>query len=241
MKRRAPHTGFTLMELLLAALVFSVLLGALYSVFLGAFKLRNQVNAQLDQTTPRNRIMEILKRDLKAMVPPGGKYADSMLGENIESSSVHQDRLEFYTSSGRVVEDEDEPWCDIQYVEYELAEDETKSSSREKSYQLMRNVRRNLLAAVEEDPAETPVLSGVASLEFRFYDGESWVDSWDSTTNDDELPLAIMAQIDFAQNEQEDLAPQPPLVVICELAVQTQNSLEDSGNSEEGNGNNATE
>ena len=49
--------------------------------------------------------------------------------------------------------------------------------------ELVRAVTRNLLPAMEEIPIQQPLLDGVEDIAFLFYDGTTWLDSWDATIN----------------------------------------------------------
>src|SRR5437660_9135586 len=67
--------GFTLIEVLLALMVCAVVLVVISSVFSGALHLRERAAANLDQSLPIERAINVLRRDLKNAVPPGGLLA----------------------------------------------------------------------------------------------------------------------------------------------------------------------
>jgi hypothetical protein len=49
-----------------------------------------------------------------------------------------------------------------------------------------------------------PLARGIHSLAFQYYDGEYWQDTWDSSTEDPKLPLAVRIHLTFLpENPQE--------------------------------------
>ena len=63
-------------------------------------------------------------------------------------------------------------------------------------------------------PPEQRLLSGVESLEFSYYYGDIWEESWDSTNRLDEPPQAIRIRIDFASRGDGALRAKPLEIVI---------------------------
>lgn len=197
MKIMARAAGFTLIEVLVASTISAVLIVALYAVFHGALNLRESTFERVDHSLPRSYASQTLRRDFAAMTPPSGILAGPLLGERGEDNALRTDSLEFYTASAVVAAGE--PWGDIQKVEYRLGESD--SSGSEEGRDFVRVVTRNLLATTTEEPPERRLLTGVESLEFSYYDGEIWEESWDSTTHENESPLAVRVRIEFAEGE----------------------------------------
>ena len=91
---------------------------------------------------------------------------------------------------------------------------------------LVRLVTRNLLPVAQEEVEEQWLMSGVQQLQFYFYDGTGWRNTWDSTAETSVLPKAIKVEIDLAKG---DTGTKPPLEVVVPVTVyvrtnQTQNS-----------------
>jgi len=209
---RSP--GFTLLEVLVASVIFTTLIGSLYFLFHGSLKLREKSFEAMEKELPKSYFITILKRDLVNMAAPAGVLAGPILGEKEEKGGSRRDRLEFYTSSGVI--NDTSPWGEIQMVVYELLEPETSGNSA--GYDLARAVTRNLLSSVIEEPEETRMLHGITSLAFSFFDGEQWLDSWDSTTTENKAPVAVKIRIEFA-NEEPLRADIQPLEIVCELVT----------------------
>src|SRR5215472_15632853 len=64
--------AFTLIELLLAITIFSIVLIAMNTVFYAALRLRNNTAEALDEALPLQRAVAVIQRDLANIVPPGG-------------------------------------------------------------------------------------------------------------------------------------------------------------------------
>ena len=209
---RSP--GFTLLEVLVASVIFTTVIGSLYFLFHGSLKLREKSFEAMEKELPKSYFITILKRDLVNMAAPAGVLAGPMLGEKEEKGGSRRDRLEFYTTSGVI--NDTRPWGEIHKVVYELLEPETSGNSA--GYDLARAVTRNLLSSVIEEPEETRMLHGITSLAFSFFDGEQWLDSWDSTTTENKAPGAVKIRIEFV-NEEPLRAAIQPLEIVCEIVT----------------------
>ncbi len=208
--------GFTLLEVLVASIIFITLIGSLYILFHGALKLRETTFNAMEKELPEAYFITILKRDVTGMAAPSGILAGPILGETDQKAGYRHDRLEFYTTSG-IVNDRD-PWGEIQMVTYELLEPEESNGSQ--GYDLCRAVTRNLLSSVVEEPEEKRLVHGVENLAISFFDGEVWMDSWDSTTMDNTAPVAVKIRLEFIKSEsgKSDVSP---LEIMCEIAANT--------------------
>ena len=214
--KRGREAGFTLLEILVASVIFSVLVGALSSLFWGAMRLRERTFEVVGGGIPNAYVVRLIERDLDHLVPPGGVLAGDLLAEMETDGGERKDTLEFYTASG--VLREESAWGDIQKVTYYLVAPE--DGADDAGSDLVRGVTRNLLASTEEKAEEQRLLQHVASLEYSYYDGENWQDSWDSTTEEAVVPVAIKGRIQFARRDDTDAVWARPIEFISEILEQ---------------------
>lgn len=208
--------GFTLIELLVGAVISAVMLAALYSLFHGILRAQARAYSDLEEIAPRGQVIATLKNDLENMVIPSGVLSGAILGQTEGQGDRRADTLEFCSASGRI--DDTLPWGDIQKVSYSLAE--TEQEGDVSRAQLLRSVTRNLLPATPDDQSETSVLlDGVGTLEFQYYDGQTWADIWDSTAVENALPKAVRARVGFPTDEGKGVTMKP-IEIVCEIAAQ---------------------
>jgi len=220
----SPRTrGFTLLEVLIAVMVFAIVLAAASSVFYGALHLRNGITESLEQALPVQRALSVIQRDLANLAVPGGTLSGAFQTTSITNVVGGQSSPDFYTTTGFI--DQTSPWAEIQRVSYILVDRANRAAAGK---DLIRAVTRNLLpATAEEEPAEQWLMGGVQGMAFYYYDGTQWRDSWDSTTADpttgltNNLPQAIKVQIQLAsQQTGRALSAPAPIELVVPIVVQ---------------------
>ena len=165
-------TGFTLIEVLLALAISAIVLVIVSSVFASALKLQERATANVDESLPVERALTVLRKDLKNSVAPGGMLAGPLQSGSDESAGV-----QIYTTTGLMTPNS--PWSEIQKITYGL---QPSADANASGKDLVRTVTRNLLSTGVEDEDDQFLASGVESLNFSYFDGANWLDSWDDTT-----------------------------------------------------------
>ena len=231
--------GFTLLELLLAVLVFSIVLGAIHVVFFSAFKLRNKTSDALERALPLQQALGIIKRDLANLVPPGGTLSGALqstptvvptaggsssggsvsgLASSASGTLNRGNGPQFYTAVGIV--DDNAPWAEIERVSYYLAAPTNDTAGQD----LYRAVARNLLPTLQDQTDDQFVMSGVDAITFRYFNGTAWQDTWDSTTEDsatgltNNLPRAIKLELQL-HNENSAAGTRAPVELVVPIMV----------------------
>jgi len=226
LKRGAFPRGFqafTLLELLIAVSIFAMVLTAINGVFYGAMRLQRKSSQAVEASLPLQQTLALLKRDLQGIVPPGGVlsgvFQSGASSGSTLGSMVPPGATTFSTCTGVI--DETSPWADVQKVVYYLKNPDYRTDIGK---DLVRGVSRNLLATAQEPLAEQWLMGGIERLQFAFFDGTNWRDSWDSTTPDpttsqtNTLPTAIKVQIDLAVGYGE--ARKAPVQLMVPVIVQ---------------------
>jgi general secretion pathway protein J len=219
--RRRAHQGFTLIEMLLALAICAIVLVAINGVFATAVRLRDKTSEAVENSIPTSRTFEIMERDLKCTVGPGGALAGDFrcgvqavgatMGLSGEAGSAG---LDFFTSTG-IINDR-APWGDIQEVFYEL---KAPTDRNQRGMDLVRCVNRNILATTTQTPDIQSLMGGVQTLQFDCYDGVQWQPTWDTSTGNTNLPVAVRIRILPAA--QSSSGTMQPLEMIVPLVTQT--------------------
>ena len=207
--------GFTLIEMILAIGVAAIVLVAINAVLFSALHLREITQAAVDDATPLDQAVTILRRDLQCAVPPepNGVLTGDFKAGNVTSLGLSQPvDIEIFTATGAL--HDNEPWGDIQRVTYELKDPATRTAAGK---DLVRSITRNLLSSTTLDVQDQPLLSGVESIRFSCFDGTQWLDTWDTTdttTSDTNLPVAVRVLIQMAGNNSDNTRPQPIQILV---------------------------
>ena len=181
------RAAFSLLEMLLALSLISIVAASLYGSLGIAFKARRSADRVLREAAALQFALELLRPDLESATPPKGILAGAFIADNATADDgFDADTLTFHAIRVPSTAD-DAVGCDVQRIELTLQDDDEQDGRRN----LVRRVTTNLLATKAVDPAEEVLCRGVASLNLRYYDGLEWLDSWDSSTLEGELPLAI--------------------------------------------------
>lgn len=190
--------GFTLLEMLVAMMLMSILAGALYAGLHTAFAGRRRAEASVEPAERAAAAMHMMQSSLEAATAPTGLLAGEFMGQGGTGSSGRPaDALAFHAlaqDQGRFA-----PASPIHLIEIGLTSDEETGG-----LVLLRCTTANLLAPETQDPIEEVVCRRVLSLETTFYDGSSWQDTWDSTAMGNVLPMAVEVRLVLAVPGDED-------------------------------------
>jgi len=190
------YKAFTLLELLVAMTLMVVTAACLYSALYTGFRARRSAISAVEPTSLAINAIELLKQDIYGVLPPSGVLAGAFLGmDSIGVKGVDADSLEFYTT--HIYGDDDHPVGGMGKIELVLEEDTDYDRA---NYRLVRRVTTNLLPPRAIDPEQQVLCRNVTSLNLRYFDGESWLDDWDSTADANSLPRAVEIEIKIANN-----------------------------------------
>lgn len=215
---RLEAAAFTLMEVLVALVIVAMIAASLSASLAIAFKARKSAMNQLTGVRQARVALDIIARDLENTLPPTGVLAGAFIATPQENGQG-LDSLEFYNTSPLSTQASLAGAADIQRVrlmvlpESEVVvsevDDDLKDPLAQGSrleqgqtwagdrYVLVRRVTRRLLAQVEPQPPYEVLARNVVSFTLRYYDGENWLDEWDSTTMENGLPSAVEVTLVF--------------------------------------------
>lgn len=211
--------GFTLIELLAAMAMFAVLLAALYSAMTSGVALRRSAERASEASARRTRLANVLRHDIENAVVPAGILAAALTLESDENDGLPADKLSFTATTGIITDSE--ATGDLRQISLYLEENEEDDAPE--GMVLIRKVVRNPLDTTvdeeEEAASEEQLCEGVESLDITCWDGQDWIESWDSSAQENANPTAVRVRVTFLQDEDEE-EPQRPLEVVCLIAQQ---------------------
>ena len=179
--------GFTLLEMLLALTLISILAASLYASLSIGFRARRSADRVLREGATLQLALELLRSDLESALPPRGVLAGAFLADDETVNGDAADTLTFHTLRTRPLSGDDVVGCDVHRIELLLVDDDEPG----RGHNLVRRVSTNLLATRAAEGIDEVLCRDVRSLNLRYYDGLDWLDAWDSSTLEGELPLAI--------------------------------------------------
>ena len=191
-------SAFTLLEVLVATALISILAGSLYATLRIAFKARRSAMASVEPVRKADLALGLLGEDLRSAAVPNGRLAGPFAGQDAADDRGHDsDSLAFYgtTRSPEAAEG----IGDLQKVEL-LCE----PSADGETQVLVRCVTTNLLSPTTVEPQREILCRGVYAFNLRYFDGTDWLDTWDSTTVNNVLPSAIEVTLQLNDDRPKD-------------------------------------
>jgi type II secretory pathway component PulJ len=202
--------AFTLLELILALLVVAMIAAALSAAMTVAFKARDAAVNGLGDLRQARVAMDMIGKDIQGALPPTGVLVGAFTATPNDGGS-DLDMLEFFNSAppGPIVEGAGDVQKvhlavmtegDLQAapVDPDMADPRASgprlappASDDTSDMVLVRQVTRRLMAQDTPQPGCQVIVRHVMSFKVRLYDGTQWLDTWDSTTQDNTLPLAV--------------------------------------------------
>ena len=177
--------GFTLLEVLIAIAIFSVISMASFSIFETVLNSDTVTKERTERINELQRGFLIIERDVLQIARRSVRF----YGEAPQSDFLHTD-IESYSGSEQAIAFVRHGWTnpglllprsDMQSVAYQLNENTVE------------RMHFNFVDAVlGEEPKVRPLISKVESLTFEFYDGKKW----QKTLQEGTLPQAIAIEID---------------------------------------------
>ncbi|HEX8324123.1 MAG TPA: type II secretion system protein GspJ [Tepidisphaeraceae bacterium] len=210
----ARSSGFTLIELLLALGMVAMLMLSLYVGMSTAFRARKSVGTQTDVMRQAKAALDLVEQDLRSILPPSGTFAGPFIaapagpkGATIECFSFGTDyaRPEAATHDGlRRVLLSNVPEAD--------------------ATTLVRDVTRDMLGNSGNAAEQEILVRGLSGFTARYFDGSAWTDTWDSTQQNNALPLAAEVTVRIRRptlsDPQAEYSMKRMIMLPCGLTIE---------------------
>ena len=177
------------MELILAIALMDVIAVALYSSMHIGFKTKKSCQALLEPYQSVTPIFEFIRKDLTSAMSPDGILAGVFVGEDVPFNNLQDaDTLSFYSAAYQPKEDEIA--SNVISVEYGLETDLERDQIVFKRF-----TNKNILSPTAVDPDEEVIGRNITGLDIQYYDGTTWMETWDSSEQDGMLPWGVRITI----------------------------------------------
>ncbi len=194
----------------------AIVLVAINGVFFSALHLRNSVSNGLDESVPLEQAIAVLRRDLQNTTPPGGTLQGGIQSGVVNGTVSQNNGITIFTTTGTL--SESAPWGDVQKVSYQLQE--PAGGARGTGKDLIRSVTRNLLPTAVEENEDHWLAGNIEQLQFDYYNGNNWNDTWDSSAGNTNLPVAVRVRIQPARAERSHSLNAGPIEMIVPIVAQ---------------------
>ncbi|MDX2367470.1 MAG: type II secretion system minor pseudopilin GspJ [Colwellia sp.] len=177
--------GFTLLEVLIAIAIFSLISLSSFTLFDSVLKADDTAKQHSDRHNELQRAFLIIERDItqiarRSIRLDGEAPLEQLIQSSSDSFASEEQAIAFvrhgWTNPGLLL-----PRSDMQAVAYRLV-DET-----------LERLHFNFVdAVVGEEPKVRPLMTDVSALTFEYYDGKKWQETWSEIS----LPLAIAIEVE---------------------------------------------
>lgn len=189
------YSGFTLLEVLVAGAIFSLVMAALYGVFSQTLLSKSLAEERAAQARTARVALLRIGEDLQSALPPTNKEIH-FLGETHPTQEFPEDTLSFVTLTRAAVTTYI-PEGDLSEVAYVVEPDPSDITQK----QLIRRVRFTLSPQDAAADEAAPLLLHVHGLRFRFFDGREWQEEWRQESILKRLPQAVETTVYVADSQ----------------------------------------
>ncbi len=177
--------GFTLLEVVVSIGILVVILTIIYGAFNSSMKAFTAMENRGDAYGQARLVLNRMSEEIASIYfSTSEKSNTGLLGEDRDEYDLPADSLHF-TSLSHVRWVRDSKESELSEIGYYLETDrETETSF------LFRREDWNVDGTLEEGGMALELAEGIDGLNFRYHDGEEWVDDWDSEARKG-LPKAI--------------------------------------------------
>lgn len=192
---KRTSSGLTLLEVLVAGAILSLVLATLYGVFSQTLASKRLAEERAGQARTVRIALLRIGEDLQSAMPPTSA-ALRFLGEPRLTQEFPEDTLSFVTLT-RAALTTHTPEGDLSEIVYAVEPDPSDITQK----QLVRRVRFTLSPQHTTADTTAPLLFQVRGLRFRFFNGRSWQEEWRQQQPSSQLPQAVEITVYVADSQ----------------------------------------
>ncbi|MFA7328796.1 MAG: type II secretion system protein GspJ [Candidatus Ratteibacteria bacterium] len=163
--------GFTLVEVMVAVVIFSLAIAVIYKTFSTGLKVWERGSESMAVFQDGKRVLDVISKDIRStFIPPLGNEDSLFVGEDKKEGEIDADKISFFTlgepnliSKGKDI--------GLRKIEYYL-------EKKDKEYTLYRKETPSLGRLVLGEETVDPLLIGVENLNFEYYSKGEWKKEW---------------------------------------------------------------
>ncbi|MCD8533720.1 MAG: prepilin-type N-terminal cleavage/methylation domain-containing protein [Verrucomicrobia bacterium] len=163
--------GFTLIEVIVASSIVTILILGAMSCFRAAIESQKIVDERMENMQKARMVMQMIVDDLRQCVPMVGESEFSGMSRML--GSIEADNLDFATANSRPIQAGESLFHEVSYF--------VNPGAVEGMYTLFRRRDRHPDAEPLSGGAMEPLVGGLRFLKFEYYDGLDWYDDWGAT------------------------------------------------------------
>ena len=227
--------GFTLLELLMATTMITLIIVVAYESYIGSLKAARAGGEEIDCYQTGRAVLATIADDLRSAVMTRGVFGFGLRGQDGDDAKYESDTLDLSCTNGPrwrpdptdVTSAPLPPRGDFRRITWHLitpeqAADETPAPGIRPSLGLVRDVRTNLLSQDAGEQTEQAISRSVLSLQIQFYDGTTWQEVWDSGASN-QMPVAVKVTVMVLPREEDlmsDQGERPAGTTLAEMYPQ---------------------
>lgn len=198
------NSGFTLIEILIAVSIMSILLVGLYMTFFSVSAAGVRIESELEQTRQLRRFMDIIQTELHSSFYKASNDRTLFEGGFKGHSGRERSSLGFtwfgYPRLGRALGPDSRPASELIAVRYYIKE----ATGEGGEYGAVLYKTRWNPYEKEGAGYSAEVMENVQSFALSYFDGKDWVSGWDASRSK-KLPAAVKIELTLRDAESSQL------------------------------------
>lgn len=180
-------SGFTLMELLVAITILSVVFVALYGTFFSILGSRSVIDRELEASREMSRFADQFSREARSALFKTNNPRTAFIGQRRSVDARPLVRLTF-TTAGYPLPGKENPAGDVICVRY-FAEETTSGKTT-----LYKEAWNPYAEDAKKAPVKAAIVEEIEGFDVSYFNGKDWAGTWDSSL-DKRIPDAVKAVI----------------------------------------------